>query len=73
MKGAVFERITECPECGASLKVENTPEWVIWSCSEVPVHHVAQSPSPEQHRRLREQLLIDTSPRQITQKAVYES
>jgi hypothetical protein len=59
-KFSAFDKVTECPKCGAPLKVENTPEWVIWSCSEVSAHHVEQMPSPERRQRLREKGFIDS-------------
>jgi len=47
----VFTKATECPQCGAPLKVENTPDWVIRTCSEDYAHFISQMPTPCARRK----------------------
>ncbi len=39
-----FNKVVECPTCGAPLAIENTPTWVIRRCSEDERHYITSKP-----------------------------
>ena len=56
-----FSRVTECPECGAPLKITNTPAHVIRQCSEDFAHYISENPVPPE----RKHLMLVTKPKSL--------
>jgi hypothetical protein len=47
-----FTKVTECPECGASLKITNTLARVARECSEDWRHYLVTTPVPVERKHL---------------------
>ncbi len=47
-----FTKITECPECGAPLKITNTPARVVRECSEDFAHYIVETPVPLERKHM---------------------
>jgi hypothetical protein len=47
-----FTKITECPECGAPLKITNTPARVARECSEDWRHYIVETPVPLERKHM---------------------
>jgi hypothetical protein len=53
-----FSKVTECPQCGAPLKITNTSACVIRQCSEDYAHYISETPVPS----ARKHLILVTQP-----------
>ena len=47
-----FTKVTECPQCGAPLKVTNTPARVARECSEDWRHYLVETPVPPERKHM---------------------
>ncbi len=47
-----FSKVTECPQCGAPLKITNTSACVIRQCSEDYAHYISETPVPPERKHL---------------------
>ena len=47
-----FSKVTECPQCGAPLKITNTSAHVVRKCSEDFAHYISETPVPPERKHL---------------------
>ncbi len=78
-----FTKVTECPQCGAPLKVTNTPARVARECSEDWRHYIVETPVPLERKHMvlvtrpkaaqPAELIVELDPVELAERAAIQA